>query len=348
MAADYFREIVRQTESDPEMNDVTAAAFHRLGFSLMMAGDPAADAAYERAIALYEALVAESPGVPALRFGLAEALGDRATMLSFTRGLSAAEAPFRRSLAIRREMAISSGEPGLLSWFAQGQVQFAALLDREGRPGDAEAARREILDVFARLTTDRPDHRRVMASAYRELGDTFASGGRRLESEQAYRLWHRHSPPRCPPSVIERGDGEGAEDRRRWTERQRLPKPDRGCVEMGRKPPGNGPEIPRKPPEKGRLLGVFVPKSTRLSRHSGTLDATRGLDPPTPGPSCAPFGGFQVLRRRIETSSPRPIRRLRRPGGDSYGASHGLTEYQPSEPIKIHHAVSMSQASGHL
>jgi hypothetical protein len=165
--------------------------------SIMMAGDPSADAISQRAIALYEALAAESPGIPGPRLGLAEALGDRATMLSFTRGLSAAESPFRRSLAIRREMAISSGDPRLLSWFSQGQVQFAALLDREGRPRDAETARREILDVFARLTAehpDRPDRRRLMASAYRELGDTVASGGRRLESEQAYRLASKLAP----------------------------------------------------------------------------------------------------------------------------------------------------------
>ena len=33
-----------------------------------------------------------------------------------------------------------------------------------------------------------PDRRHLMASDYRELGDAFAAGGLRLESEQAYRL----------------------------------------------------------------------------------------------------------------------------------------------------------------
>ena len=142
MAADYFQEIARQTESDPQMRDVTAAACHRLGFSLMMAGDPAADVAYHRAIALYEALAAESPDRPEPRLGLAEVLGDRATLLALTRGLPIAEGSFRRSLALRREMATASGDPKLLPWFTHGQPTRAAMADGEGRPATPRRARR--------------------------------------------------------------------------------------------------------------------------------------------------------------------------------------------------------------
>jgi serine/threonine protein kinase len=189
MAADYFGDVVRQTESDPQMREVTAAAEHRKGFSLMIVSDPLADASYLRAVALYEGLAAESPAAPEPRKGLANVLWDRGTLLMAARGPRDAEALFRRSQAIRKQLATEfPDDRQSLSGFAQSQVALAAIIDGFGRPGDAEAARREILDLFAALAADRaasPERRRLLALANRDLAEALGQFGRAAESQQA-------------------------------------------------------------------------------------------------------------------------------------------------------------------
>jgi serine/threonine protein kinase len=189
MAADYFGDVARQTESDPQMLEVTAMAEHRRGFSLMLVADPLADESYLRAIALYGKLAAGSPAAPEPRKGLAYVLWDRGTLLMATGRLGEAEALFRRSQAIRKALATEfPDDRAALSEFARTQVGLAAMIDGFGRPRDAEAARREVSDLFDALAADRaapPDRRRLLAWAYRELADALGSFGRAAESAQA-------------------------------------------------------------------------------------------------------------------------------------------------------------------
>lgn len=145
-----------------------AAAWNALGVALRFAAryDEAA-AAYARAAALRAAHGEPDPAVHHHNLsGLASARGD----------FAAAEVHARAAVARRRE----DGDDFELATDLCGLGDALAGL---GRLGDAEAAYREALALFARTA---PDHAEV-AYALHNLADTLADRGRAAEAEATYR-----------------------------------------------------------------------------------------------------------------------------------------------------------------
>ena len=90
-ARDYYEEIAGRYRDDPEMPAIVAAADHRIGFIRTILKEPDAEDAYRRSIALYERLLAASPGARDLREALALTYGDLSLRLRTTGSTASAQ-----------------------------------------------------------------------------------------------------------------------------------------------------------------------------------------------------------------------------------------------------------------
>ncbi|HYT90299.1 MAG TPA: tetratricopeptide repeat protein, partial [Gemmataceae bacterium] len=120
-----------------------------------------------------EKLVAEFPRVPAYRRDLAGCLNNLGALLYNTQRLPAAEAPLRRALALRRELAADpSALPGDRSQLATAHYNLANLLKDLDQHPEAEDAYREARRQFEKLVSEFPqtiDHRHVLGAVLNNL-----------------------------------------------------------------------------------------------------------------------------------------------------------------------------------
>ena len=150
MVRDFYQDMIDQAGADPDMAELKARSYHRVGFCRMVLRDIAgAEDAYRRSVALFEDLLAKSPGNPTLDWLLASTLHDRGTLERFVGPKARTEADFRRAIALRQEAATlytpDAETIGMLAW---SQLEWAGYLDDDGRKGDAEATRRQLFDFF--------------------------------------------------------------------------------------------------------------------------------------------------------------------------------------------------------
>jgi tetratricopeptide (TPR) repeat protein len=153
-ALGYYEQIAGRYRREAEMLAIVAAADHRIGSIRMILEEPGAEDAYRRSIALYRALLADSPGDPRLRSGLATTYYDLIFLLRRAGRTSEALETFPRPLELRRGLAelIPGNAENLMSLTYQ-QAEYALLLEDAGRAGEADRLRRE-LESICRLAID--------------------------------------------------------------------------------------------------------------------------------------------------------------------------------------------------
>jgi tetratricopeptide (TPR) repeat protein len=162
-ALTYYEEIAHRYRDDSEMRPLAAAAFHRVGFIRMILATDGAEEAYLRSIGLYDAEQSGGTDVPGSTRELAQVLDDLGRFLRKSRGFAPAEPFLRRSLEIQRRLfEVNPAASELLISHAYHQLEFADLLESDGRPSDADNARRQLGDRLDRAVRLIPDDARLL------------------------------------------------------------------------------------------------------------------------------------------------------------------------------------------
>ncbi len=165
---DFYQDMINQAGWDPDMAELKARSYHRLGFCRMVLRDvKGAEAAYRQAIALFDDLIARSSGQPTLNWLLAATLSDRGMLLRFTGNKAQSETDYRRAISLRQDSAFRfTPDAEALSGLAWSQLEWAGYLDDDGRPGEAEATRRQLAEFYRKLEprlSRNPDIRQAYA-----------------------------------------------------------------------------------------------------------------------------------------------------------------------------------------
>ena len=197
MVRDFYQDMINQAGDDPDMAELKARSYHRVGFCRMILADVAgAHDSFGRSIALFEGLLARSPAHPTLGWLLASVLQDRGIMerLAGPRGRprGGPDDDFRRAIALRQEAATRiSPDPETLGMLAWSQLEWAGYLDGEGRPAEAEATRRQLLEFYRTLEPGLPrgpGDRRAYAQSHIENGADWFPTPHRLNSGTMFQL----------------------------------------------------------------------------------------------------------------------------------------------------------------
>ena len=197
MVAHFYQDMIDQAGDDPDMAELKARSYHRVGFCRMVLKDVGgAQDAFRRSIDLFEGLLARSPGHPTLGWLLASVLQDRGMMERLAgpkgRPTGRSDDDFRRAIALRQEAATRSAPDaetlGMLAW---SQLEWAGHLDDEGRPAEAEATRRQLLEFYRKLVPAlprRPGDRRAYAQSHIGYGADWFPTPHRLNSRAMFQL----------------------------------------------------------------------------------------------------------------------------------------------------------------
>jgi serine/threonine protein kinase/tetratricopeptide (TPR) repeat protein len=170
-----YEEFAQESGADPEVRREAARASRRVGDIEAKLGRPAeAEAAYERGLAVQEALAAEFNDRRGYREDLANNYDHFAVLMVRTGQLPRAEQSWRRSLALREELVRQSPEdPWDRNQLAVGLSNYSVLLARTGRTGEAMQELRRALRLREQLAKDFPkekDYRKSLAGLCINLG----------------------------------------------------------------------------------------------------------------------------------------------------------------------------------
>ena len=136
MVRDFYQDMIDQAGDDPDMAELKARSYHRVGFCRMVLRDVAgAEDAYRRSVGLFEGLLARVPGNPTLGWLLASTLNDRGTAAPVRRPEGPSRSPTTggRSPSARRPRPGSRPTPRPWRSLAWSQLEWAGL-PRGGRP----------------------------------------------------------------------------------------------------------------------------------------------------------------------------------------------------------------------
>jgi tetratricopeptide (TPR) repeat protein len=148
-ALGYYEEIAGRYRRDVEMQPIVAAADHRIGFIRMILGEPGAEDAHRRSIALYEALLAASPRDAMLRSAMARTYADLILLLRRTGRAGEVLDCFPPLLELRRRLADDfPGDSANLVSLTLLQAEYAGLLEVAGRADEAARVRRQLEDIY--------------------------------------------------------------------------------------------------------------------------------------------------------------------------------------------------------
>ncbi len=169
-----------------------ALAYRRLGFARIMGlQDMRAEANFRQSLALYEELLAGSPGEPALRDAIGEVQMNLGLALSFSGRLDAADASFRRATALGEGLASDfPDDPKHLEQLTDRRLQIASWMDSSGKRTQAERERRELLAFYEGLAAGAagsPGRARTVAASYHHLAKKLGKWGWRREQQEALR-----------------------------------------------------------------------------------------------------------------------------------------------------------------
>ena len=153
MVRDFYQDMIDQAGWDPDMAELKARSYHQVGFCRMVLRDVrGAEADYRQAIALFDDLIAKSPGQPTLNWLLADTLSDRGMLLRFAGNRAQSEADYRRAISLRQEAAFRfTPDAESLTRLAWSQLEWAGYLDDDGRTAEAEATRRQLAEFYRKL-----------------------------------------------------------------------------------------------------------------------------------------------------------------------------------------------------
>jgi serine/threonine protein kinase len=174
--------------TDPEQRALLAEAYSSHGFILAAQRRvPQAEAAYRRALALWDELAALHPDKPGYRSSLANTHLHRASLLEARPGEN--EQASRAAIKLYEALvAESSGEADFRAELCAAYGHFGAFLRTMGRLPEAESAFRRAIQLVDSLSgLPGRDDRWQRAVLEFDLGKVLDRGGRREPAEQLYR-----------------------------------------------------------------------------------------------------------------------------------------------------------------
>ena len=175
MVRGFYQDMIDQAGDDPDMAELKARSYHRVGFCRIVLSDiEGADDAYRRSVAMFEELLARSPKNPTLGWLLSSVLNDRGMLLNRIEKPAESEAHYRRATALRMETSSwFTPDPEALGTLAWAHLELAGHLDEGGRAADAEAARSDLVGFFRSIEPGLPrgpGDRRAYASKQARFG----------------------------------------------------------------------------------------------------------------------------------------------------------------------------------
>ena len=195
-ARSFYEHLTTEPHLGPRMH---ALAFRRLGFTRMVTNrDPRAEQDFRRSIAMYQNLLAGSPGDPELVAGLVDVQNSLGMWLMWSNRMGEAVPEFRRAISLEEEQVSQHPEaPEFVESLAGHATQFSGWLAERGKAREAESERRRLLDTFARLAagaSTSPERTRAMAASYRSLSVMLDRYGWRKEQGEVLRAGLKLAP----------------------------------------------------------------------------------------------------------------------------------------------------------
>jgi len=185
---EYYREFAEQPDTGATARQQVAEAHVRMGALRAKLGEMAeAEAAYRRAAALYERLIAAAPNQTEYRVALAAALNHLGLLLTATSRPAEAERTYRQALELL-ERAAAEGAAGPRERDQQAMISnnLGLVLRQLGRPGEAETAFRRAVEMREGLLSE-PDGPSDLAMTLTNLGGLLIEQGKAGEAETAFR-----------------------------------------------------------------------------------------------------------------------------------------------------------------
>jgi tetratricopeptide (TPR) repeat protein len=164
----------------PEATTTWGIVFHELGKQ--------AEAAFHRAIALYQRLADDFPGIPDYRAELAGGYSDLGNFLRRQRRYGDAEEAYRQALELKEKLAAESATYGPV--LARTRSHLGQVLREQARYAEAEELYHQALPVQQKLVDEFPALRggRVdLADTYNGLGIVLTELRKPAEAEAAFR-----------------------------------------------------------------------------------------------------------------------------------------------------------------
>jgi tetratricopeptide (TPR) repeat protein len=157
-----------------ELREWLANSYNWLGETLRV--QPAmrgqAEQAYDRALALQEALVRENPKRAVYRRELARTYYNRGIVRYHDGHLNDSASDFRRAIELLKALAGSSSDPGVSQELARAYNDLGILLSHQDRPAEAEPLMQQAAALDQQLTDRYPenrDYRFELATYYNNL-----------------------------------------------------------------------------------------------------------------------------------------------------------------------------------
>ncbi|MBI3407627.1 MAG: serine/threonine protein kinase [Planctomycetes bacterium] len=158
-ASELYREFAQESGRDPKVRQETALAYFRLGqIQRILNQHSLADDAFERAIALQEALTYEFPESKAFRQDLANSYNWRGELYRESGGkLTDAELQYQTARALQEKLvAESAHEPAYRRELARSLYNLGIVHLDMGRPKEAEADLDSAIELLGQLRTAGP------------------------------------------------------------------------------------------------------------------------------------------------------------------------------------------------
>ncbi|HJT35691.1 MAG TPA: serine/threonine-protein kinase [Pirellulales bacterium] len=190
-ALHYYRDFLDSHEHDANQRHELAKALSRVGqISANTGSVDDAIAAFTRAVAMYEALVAEEPTVPQYRRALAQELNSLGPEQNKSGKQAAARASYLRAIELGEKLAAEYPDVVAYRMDLAGPYNNLGLLLTAS--GEREAARtnyQRAVEIVESLVAEKPDvavHRSFLAQTYNNLGNLQADSAEPAEARTSY------------------------------------------------------------------------------------------------------------------------------------------------------------------
>lgn len=187
-AKEFYEKFVQQRSDDPALrSDLGDAQTSLANISRLIAETDQAEAAYLKAKEVFESLVLEQPTNRQYLRQLAATYADLGLLYSDTRRGKEAEAAFRESQTIERELEkVGAIEPVDKSRLANTCDNLALYYKSAGRAGEAETQHKRAMTIRKQLVEQYPrndSYREELMRSYNNLTDLYANSGRAAAAE---------------------------------------------------------------------------------------------------------------------------------------------------------------------
>jgi tetratricopeptide (TPR) repeat protein len=191
-ALGFYTSFAQQASQEPDVRRETALAYRRVGeIQAELHQYPEATAAYRQAIAIQEALAAESPAWSDLRHELAHSHNSLGRLSDTILKTDQAEAEYARAAALFHDLSAARPEHAEyrldLATVAQN---LGLLLSKIDRPQEAQTAFSQAIAQMEQLVAKEParhDFRQRLAAFSNALGTLLQGTGHPREAEAAFR-----------------------------------------------------------------------------------------------------------------------------------------------------------------